>query len=90
MADQIALPIGDKWAIGFDDNQWTLCCARQRRAETYWHPVCYVGSTTTVLLRCARENGVVVGSAAVETIRAWPETFLEWAASRAHTRGRAA
>lgn len=74
----VALILIDKWAITFDSNQWMLSQARKRRAQTYWHPVSYIGSTKAVLLRVARENGVVMDKNAQAIIETWPERFLEW------------
>lgn len=80
MADHFLFPLdaaGD-WALCFDDCQWIVASARNRRAQTYWHPRAFIASEKRVLLRVAREIGIQLSPEAVANLDAMPERFLEW------------
>lgn len=42
------LELSAEWTITHDANQWILCRSRMRRAETYLHPVAYVGTRKSI------------------------------------------
>lgn len=82
MSDRQFLRLSEKWALGYDRNQWIVMKRRKRRDEHYWHPVSFIGSTKTNLLRVVAEKGVTVGPAAQRVLDTMPERFLDWLEDR--------
>ena len=78
MADRVFLRLSEGWALGFDKNQWIVLKRTKRRDEHYWHPVSFIGSTKTNLLRVVAEKGVTVDPEAQRAIDAMPDRFLDW------------
>lgn len=72
------LHLNEDWSLSYDRNQWIIQQRRNRRDETYWQPVAFIGSEKSNLWRDLREKGVEVSPKAKAEIRTWPERFLDW------------
>jgi len=76
--DRILFELAPGWALGADRNQWIVMRRRKRRDQHYWHPVSFIGSTKTTLLRVLREKGIQPTPEAKIALNALPERFLDW------------
>ena len=72
------LRLNSSWSLAYDDNQWIVRQLTHRQDETYWNPLCYVGSRKSVLLSYLREKGIRISSEAQAYLDGMPATFLEW------------
>lgn len=68
----------EKWALGYDPQQWMIMRARKRREERYWQPVSFIGSCMPVLMRVLAEKGVQLTPEAGAALDAMPSRFLDW------------
>ena len=78
VSDRILFELGNGWALGYDKNQWILMRARYRHAERTWQPIAFIGSTTSTLRRCMRENGCKPTRRGRAQLDALPSSFKEW------------
>ncbi len=76
--DRILFELAPGWALGADRNQWIVMRRRKRRDQHYWHPVSFIGSTKTTLLRVLREKGIHTSEKGQAALNALPERFLDW------------
>ena len=55
MTDRIFLRLSEKWALGYDRNQWIVMVYRGSR----WRSISFIGSHKGVLMRVLKEKGVI-------------------------------
>ena len=82
MTDRVFLRLSERWALGYDRNQWIVMRSKSDRSKPgqRWRAVAFVGSTRAVLKRVLREKGAEIAPDARVAVDSLPETLLEWLA----------
>ncbi len=74
MTDRIFLRLSEKWALGYDRNQWIVMVYRGSR----WRSISFIGSHKGVLMRVLAEKGAVITPEAQAALDTLPVRFLDW------------
>ena len=74
MTDRRFLRLSDKWALGYDKNQWIVMVHRGGR----WRSIAFVGSNKGVLMRVLAEKGADITPEAHAALDTLPDRFLNW------------
>lgn len=80
--DRVFATAGD-WALASDGHQWMLM---RGQLNGQWRALSFVSSTKDILARCCREKGVDAPTA-LKLLAGLPDTFDEWRALQAPTKG---
>jgi len=74
MSDRQFLRLSEKWALGYDKNQWIV----MRRRGKKWDSIAFVGSEKRVLQRVLAEKGAVISPEALAAVGRLPDRFRDW------------
>lgn len=81
MTDRLLFTFNDKWALGYDSQQWMIMRRVRRRnprGRSNWNPVRFIGSYKRILLLTMREKGIEPTPSAQRELDALPDSFRAW------------